>query len=595
MSPNCSFSRGVRRSFATLMLAVAIACTQMASAAESDLPSVFPGGAVGYLELADAGQVVDRLRSSSYWTTLLESPQWRQAQETPQWRQAKAGATLLERQIGMDVWTAGKQLLGHRAAVALYPRDAGERPNVVVVVRTIDAKTLSQLRERLAPVLALAEDKLRVSQSLDGIEQINLDDQGFLAWKGDWLAFSDRQQLLDDTVKLLKEGEGKSLSEDEPFQAMIEQSTWNVASSTTDVRLLRLYANMSMLNTAAGGRIVPEKLDNALGSLLLGEGLQLATRSPYLSVALDVTDDGWLAKGTMAGNRAELGDNYAPFFPPDGERGVGPFPEVPQLLGGVTLYRDFATWYDHREQLLQEQLMPEFDKFESGLANLLPGKDFGQDVLPLLGRRLTFVAAPQDFAHLDGEPSVKLPGFALVVELAKPDEAAAILQLFTQTLAAILNIEAGQQGRQPWVMTSEAYHDVQIAYAAYLDKPSGDQLGIAFNFLPATARVGDKYILSSSLGLCRQLVDALQRPATKVADAAPRTIDSEFHVEPIVDLLEANREFFHGRMIQEGRTADEATAEFDALLTLLRSFSTLRLSTVTEPETFQVQFVGSWK
>lgn len=593
MTPDRFFFRSVPRWITLWLLAGMLSSPVVA--APTDLPAAFPGGAIAYLEMTDAQQVVSRLRQSAYWADLLESPQWRRFAETPKWRQVEAGATLLERQLGMDVWSAGGKLLGHRSAVAIYPGAAGEKPHVVIVLCTADGNSLSQLRERMSPLLALAEDEVRVSQTLDGAEQISVDSQVFLAWKGDWLAFSDQQQLLDDAVKLLSGELGKSLAEDESFQAMMQQSNWHASPAAVDVRMLRLYANLALINQAAGGRIVPEKLDNALASLLLGEGLQFATSSPFASAVVDVKDDGWLAKVSLAGNRDSLGDDYAAYFPPGGAPGVRRFPELPQFLGGVTLYRDFAVWYDHREQLLQEQLMPEFDKFEGGLANLLPGKDFGQDVLPLLGRRLTFVAAPQDYAHLDGKPAIKLPGFALVVELAKPDEAAAILQLFTQTLAAILNIEAGQQGRQPWVMTSEAYQDVQIAYAAYLDRPSGDQLGIAFNFLPATARVGDQYILSSSLGLCRQLVDALQHPATEEAASAPKTISAELQVEPIADLLQTNRKFFQGRMIQEGQTAEEAAAEFDALLTLLHSFSSLKLSTVAERETFQVHFQGSWK
>ncbi|MDZ4783349.1 MAG: hypothetical protein SGJ19_24135 [Planctomycetia bacterium] len=583
------------RSFA-LVLGLLVAVGARFAAAESELVAAFPAGAVVYGELSDAGAVAERLHGSAYWSTLVDSPQWKQAQGTPQWRQFAAGRTLVERQLGMDAWEAAKSLLGHRVAVALYPRGPGEKPNVVALVRTADAGFLPQLREQLAPMLALAEEKLHVSQALDGVERINLDNHGFLAWKGDWLVFADKEQLLDQSLSLLAKNEGESLKQDQPYQAMLAQAKWDAPPSDSNTRLLRVYANMAMINQAAGGRFVPEKLDNALSSLVLGESLQLASRSPYLSVAVDVGDHGWLATATTAGDRAELGELYAPFFPPAGEAGVKPFPEVPKLLGGVTIYRDFAKWYGLREQLLQEQLMPEFDKFESGLANLLPGKDFGEDVLPLVGRRLTFVAAPQDFAHLDGEPAVKLPGFALVVELAKPDEAAAILQFFTQTLAAILNIEAGQQGRQPWVMTSEAYQGVQIAYADYLDKPTGDKLGIAFNFLPATARVGDQYILSSSRGLCRQLVDALQQPATSIgAHEAPRTIDTSLQVGPITDLLEENREFFQGRMIQEGRTAEEAKAEFDVLITLLRRLVSLRLSTVAEAKTFQLQFAGSWQ
>lgn len=66
---------------------------------------------------------------------------------------------------------------------------------------------------------------------------------------------------------------------------------------------------------------------------------------------------------------------------------------MPGLIGGWVLHRDFAGWYKRREELLDPKVLPEFDKFEAGLANLLPGKDYGTDILPSLGNRLTFVAA----------------------------------------------------------------------------------------------------------------------------------------------------------------------------------------------------------
>jgi hypothetical protein len=312
-------------------------------------------------------------------------------------------------------------------------------------------------------------------------------------------------------------------------------------------------------------------------------------------VTLDAGANGLSITTAVARDDKKFDEAHQAFVPKD-RRGVSPPPRIPDLIGAFTLYRDFAHWYAHREDLLQEQVLPGFDKFETGLANILPGRDFGEDVLPLIGKRLTFVAAPQDYSHLDGEPGVKLPGMALIVELAKPDEATTLLQLFFQTLAAILNLEAGQQGRQPWVVTSEAYRDVQVSYARYLQKPSGKNLGIVYNFLPASARVGDRFIISSSLPLCKQLIDDLHdgKDASNVA-TTPQTMRAEVRFDSLANLLNSDKEFFVGRMTQEGRTTEEAKSEFAAILDLLRRFNSLEATTELQPAVFKLHIEGSWK
>ena len=84
------------------------------------------------------------------------------------------------------------------------------------------------------------------------------------------------------------------------------------------------------------------------------------------------------------------------------------------------------------------------------------------------------------------------------------------------------------------MVTSETYHDVQVSYAQYLEKPSGEELGVVFNFLPASARVGDQFILSSSLTLCKQLVDELEVMRTASdGDAPPQTVLGELHFDSV--------------------------------------------------------------
>jgi hypothetical protein len=328
---------------------------------------------------------------------------------------------------------------------------------------------------------------------------------------------------------------------------------------------------------------------------LFGDVVELLSTSPFATMTVDVADRGVLVNTSLARDAEKVGEPFRAFVPA-GESGVGPLPKLPQLISGFTLYRDFAEWYKHREDLLQEQVMPEFDKFESGLANLLPGRDFGNDVLPLFGKRITLVTAPQDYSHLNGEPGVKLPGMAIIIELAKPEEGGAVLQLFYQTLAAILNIQAGQEGRQPWVVASESYRDVQVSFAKYLEKPQGKELGIVANFLPSAARVGNSFVLSSSLPLCKQLIDASQDGDSKRAEnKLPETMLTEVNFDSLAAALKSNTDFFVTRLAQEGRSAGEAQAEFAASLDLLQRFNSLRAATEVSPKTYTLRIEGTWK
>ena len=122
----------------------------------------------------------------------------------------------------------------------------------------------------------------------------------------------------------------------------------------------------------------------------------------------------------------------------------------------------------------------------------------------------------------------------------------------------------------------------------------GDQLPLVYNFMPASARLGDKFIISSSLGTCRQLIDELQKPTSSV-QSQNRNLDFEFHPKALADILEANQEVFQARSIQQGKEAIQAQEELSTALQLLRFFDSFRLSTQVLPEAFQVQFEGSWK
>jgi len=168
---------------------------------------------------------------------------------------------------------------------------------------------------------------------------------------------------------------------------------------------------------------------------------------------------------------------------------------------------------------------------------------------------------------------------------AKPKEGAELFQLFFQTFSSILNIQAGQQGRQPWILESETYKDTKILFGRYLQKPSGKRLPLVFNFRPDSARVGDQFIISSSLSLCRQLVDELKKPASK--KRLEKNLNVQFQLGTFADILEANKDFLQAQRIRKGRNPQQAQQDIALLLKVLRYFQALDLSTRASGDSFQ--------
>jgi hypothetical protein len=561
----------------------------LAGRAVAESPSLansIPPGALAFGEVADLESVIDRVQDSDYLKQVVESPQFQDVANSQQYKQAQAGRAVLEKQLGMDLWTVGKKLLGNRIAVAVYPKPNSKQPDAVAIIQVKDAKTLVDLRKQVEPLLVLTGAKIKQSENGDGVELVAINDNAFFAINDKWIAASSNRDLLTKTVELLSGEKAASLAQDEAYQLM--------SKKMGSEHLGRVFVNTGTLAEATGGRFgLPEKMDNPLFSLLVGGILELAVHSPYAGLTLDVEENQFAISVGISGERKKLGETFSPFFATPPETGTRPIPAVPQLIGGVTIYRDFADWYGRREELLQPQILPAFDKFEAGLGNLLPGRDFGEDVLPQLGKNITLVAARQDYSHLEGKPGVKLPGFAAIFELGKPDEGAQTFQLFFQTLSAILNIQAGQQGRKPWLLDTELYKDVKVSYGRYLKKPEGDRLPLVFNFMPASARVGDKFIISSSVDLCRNLIDALKKPENN--KRVEKNFNLELQFDPFADIIEANQDFFQAQRIQQGRTIDEAKQDMAAILDVLRQIKSLDFNTTATNDAFTVQLKGAWK
>jgi hypothetical protein len=362
---------------------------------------------------------------------------------------------------------------------------------------------------------------------------------------------------------------------------------------------VRLAVDIARIREVIGQlRSAPAKLDNPLASLLFGGITEYAAIGQDALASLQIRPNGYELKIDLAGEADRIDPAHKTLLSTQPLVQPELLPTVPRRWATMTLVRDWQAWYRQRDALLEAKVLPEFDKFETGLATFLPGKDFSQDILSLMSGPLTLVFAEQTYPHLPQPPGLQLPAGALVVSLTDVQRGADIFNLFNQTLIAITNLEASKQMRQPWLMSTEMYKGVTITYARYLEIPKDQALPAIFNAQPASAVVGTRYIAASSVELCKDLIDALQSSsiaATATASAVQRNFELILSPETTAQLVKANHALVEARGVQDGKSAEQAKTERELLEGILRAQKPLRLSTDVTPAGLTVKLEGGWQ
>ena len=558
-----------------------------------------PAGAVVYAETSGLADLIRRARHSELYTTIVASQSTQDFLASDESKDLRNGIKWAQTIMRMNLWDAGEKLLGGRAAFGFYPNpeNPGEGiekvPDALVLIHPADPKAWSKQRIWTDPLLAVGAKRIAKGEVPWGVKVYETKPENgkgaktYIALNRKWVMISSNPQLLKRGVKLVKATpEGESMADNDPHLA-------ELAERLPGEHLARAFIDTKLLSEAAGGRLgVPEKSDNPMASLLFGGMLELAAHSDLACFALDFEEHEFAFHASLDANPADLDPKYQVFFA--GAEPTRPIPQIPGLIGGITLHRDLATWYQSRDDLLQAQVLPGFDKFETGLGNILPGKDIGEDVIPLIGDNFTLLTALQDYDYLDGELGVKLPGFALVFDLAEPDPQAGadMFQLFFQTFLSILNLQAAEQNRQPWLIAAQDHNGTQITYARYFEKPSGEQLPTVFNFLPAAARVGDQYVMTSSLGMCKDLVDALKSPTQQES-----TWNSHGRLDfaQLAKALDMNRQQLIASRLNEGRDTEQAAEDIKHLFLALEQIVSISGATTANADGFELKIKGTLK
>ncbi len=573
-----------------LCVAVLAVSASILRAEDGAKPLNLPEGAVSFLEVDGLDRVIDRLQKSQLLKDLLSSAEAQNLKRNPQYQQFESGKMLIEGQLQTDLWTLSKKLLGKRWSIGTYLKPGAKDQDSVVYIETGDPELLIRARSAYELFVGLTYPKLLDrGTTVEGVGIVGVDGKLFYAQENGWLMLSSNKDLAVKAVKLIKGKSEKGVDNDESVRKTMSQL------KGPDV-VVRGFINVPKVIPKDQIQSNEKRRMDGGGAFFLSGVTELGVRGQGVGFAIALGERQTTIRFTTTGDYNTLPESFKGFFAVGSKSGRTQVALPPTTAMHFFLYRDMPELYKNREKLVKAESLPEFDKFETGVNSLLPGRQFTKDVLPHLGDEITVVVAKQSYEGLGGEPAVKLPGFAILIRPRDNKAASQLLKYTFQSIVSIANLSIAETGKgEPMMFESEQYKDTSIAFGRHLStRKEGATLPIIYNFTPAAAEIGDRFVFSSSRDLCRQLIDA--HANQKDQKSSPMNFSFSVMPSATADLLNINRKLIEAQLIQNGQAAQAAKNQMDLVMKLLGQLEKLDMSSKLDANgLYQLQMEVSWK
>ena len=295
-------------------------------------------------------------------------------------------------------------------------------------------------------------------------------------------------------------------------------------------------------------------------------------KADWVSASITWTDGKLAADVALGQPKDGYSKAFARYLPPKGAGAPTPL-NPPGTIASVSLWRDLSSIWEVRSEIFPPEAQQGLAQLDSTAGTFFGGRDFGTGVLGAISSDWRLVIARQDFTKFDPAPDTKLPAFALLIDI-KPDDKEFATRLMSafQSFIGLANLGAAQSKAPPLMLGSETVDGVTISTSKFVvskdTKPDPKQpVNQRFNFSPSAALVENHFVISSSLGLARDLVKAAKSSA-KPADA---TLTAEVNGDDLAQLIDQNRRILvMNSMMTKGNDKARSEAEVGSLMALAR-------------------------
>ncbi len=538
-----------------------------------DPAALMPPTCLAYIEITQPEALLDRILDPALQARLVALPSVQTYYQGSQYAQLRMGVTFLEGALQTKWEPALRSLIGGGIYLGVDP--ASEAALLVIRVRQpeLAAKLLQTLAD-LAEVDAQNRGRPSPVKTAEyrGIKGWSLGPNDNHALVGDLLLVSNKAAYLKAAVDRVLDGPTTAnLAADPQFaQARMAQDAADAAWAYLRLDALRGHPGMA--------RVLEAKSNNVLIELLLGGVAETLKHAPYATAGLQASSAGLRLRAALPRPADSAVGQRGWYF---ASGGAAELPRPAGTISTIVLARDLSGMWLARDELFDEQTNTGFAQADTQFGLFFSGRDFATEVLGELEPPLRFYVLRQEFPT-PPRPAVKIPSFALVMEMKQPEEFSKHLLVGYQKIIGLVNVLTGQQGLPALLMEIETYRGTTITKSTFLAEgvENAEAAPLYYNFSPACARVGKYFVYASTVDGLRRVIDALSEAGSSPSRA-------ELWAQTLVDTsgpeaaraLADNREFFVSQnMLAQGHDRQAAEREVATLLELVQMARSLRLN-----------------
>lgn len=561
------------RCCAVVMTALALPLASVPSAfaqTVKDLSAIdlLPEGCLAVAQLPHPDRLLTTLTEHAIWQKVKEQPEYKSAVVNPGYLFFLGIVKTVEDQMGMSWRAAYDTVLGGGVTVAFDPETQG----VIALVRAKDGDSLKTVTETL---IQLGRQDAK-SKGKDPLPEETYRDirvygkgDGRFAIAGPWIILANKKELGRKVLDSLLDGPTSSLKNNETFT----EARASIGGDPT----IWAWVNLKTVREAGLAKgLEKNQTENPLAELLAGGILTNIRQTPYVTSALYVTPES-VRLQFAAPHKAEWVEEFREYwFGPDGSGAAEEPLETDATVFSLTTYRKVSEMWLRSGDLFDEKMNDELAKADANLTTFFAGKDFGEDILGSFSPYLQIIVNRQDFADVLPRPAIRLPSFALTGRLVNAEDTRPELRRTFQNFVGFLNVVGAMQGNPQLDQDVEFYSGENIYTARFLPEPDekqSERAKIQFNFSPSLAFAGDRFVISSSTQLARDLIDASREPDTARVRTSASNTRARLDAKMLGEILDDNREqLIAQNMISDGHTREEAERQIGILLELITLF-----------------------
>jgi hypothetical protein len=373
---------------------------------------------------------------------------------------------------------------------------------------------------------------------------------------------SNNVEELRRTLDLFRDGDTKSMAR-----------SAGLATGRKQVPADALAWAWLNLETTAHKNLGDPNTPNPL--VLFGGWIDVLRRAPYLTFHVGSDGDGYGLSVVMPKGRAGMRPELALHVPPAGLPGSRPLLEPKGVAFSSSYYLDLAKFWEHRASLLDDEGRKGLEKAEKDLGKFLAGAPLSK-VLNQLGAYQRFVVAHQETPPYQTVPGQRLPAFGMVLELREPEAFGKAMDTILRTVALALTTQVRlqliEEKRGDWKLVGYRFDETRPLAV--------DTTNARFNFAPCFARVGNQFVVSSTLELGRELIDLVDREGKSPVTSHPEPARARAYAEGGAALLAAGQDqLMVQTILNQAVSPDEARKQVRELIDMVRGLGAVRMQT----------------